>query len=191
MTCRELVFVTGNRHKYNEISAILKDAGIKLYMKELPIEEPDLSRIEDIAVHKARQAFEKTGKQVITEDTGVYFTAYNNFPGHLAKRIYQGIGLKGLITLIKTAKHKRAYFKTVICYKDKKEEKIFSGTMEGTLLTKPREPNAERLPYEKLFVPTGHRKAVVEYSIEEKNKFSHRAKAAGMLKKWLMKKQKT
>ncbi len=186
MKKKELIFVTGNKYKHVEIAKILEE-NVKLVQVKGQPEEPDLAKIEDIAVYKARQAYKKLKKPVIVEDTGVYFSEYNDFPGHLAKRIYEGIGLNGLITLVKAAKNKKGYFKSVICYKASKEEVLFSGVLRGRFLTKLRKPKANRLPYEKMFVPDNYKKAVVELSLEEKNKISHRAKAARKLKKWLEK----
>ena len=181
---KKLILVTGNKHKYEEIKDILGKP-IKLTQKNLAIEEPDLNTIEDIARYKAKQAFSKLKKPIIVEDTGVYFSDYKNFPGHLAKRVFEGIGFNGLLALVKAGKKKQGYFKTIICYKDKKQEKLFSGIMQGKLLTKLRKEHADRLPYEKLFVPKGKNKAISEMSKAEKNKISHRAKATVKLKKFL------
>jgi XTP/dITP diphosphohydrolase len=186
MAATEIVFATGNRHKYEEISSILRGRA-KIAMKKMRLEEPDLGNLEDIALLKAQQAYMKFRKPVIAEDTGVYFSEYNNFPGHMAKRVYGGIGLAGLAALIRDADNRRGFFKTVICYKDSGTEKLFSGIMRGRLLTRPRKKTSDRLPYEKLFVPDGQKKAVVELTIEEKNRISHRAKAARRLGEWLKK----
>ena len=138
--------------------------------------------MEEVAKEKARQAFEKIKKPVIVEDTGVYFEAYNNFPGGLAKRIYKSIGFTGLLALIKAAKNKKAYFRTMICFTpDGKNFRTFEGKLEGTLLNHIVEEEKDRLPYEKIFVPNGQKKALAELTKEEKNKISHRAIAAHKL----------
>ncbi len=184
----ELYFVTENKHKFSEMKEMLAACGIKLKQKKMKLQEPDLASQEEVALTKAKQAFAELKRPLIVEDTGVYFNAYRNFPGHLAKRIYESIGFDGLIALIKAAKNKRAYFKTVICYVGKKGKyKIFSGEMRGRLIERVVLPKKDRLPYEKIFVPEGFKKAVVQLSIREKNKISHRAKATTKLGKWLSK----
>ncbi len=182
---RELLFATGNTHKAGEMSKILEGFGIRLIQKGLDIPEPDLGSIEKVAEHKARQAFAQLGKPVISEDTGVFFDAYHDFPGLLAKRIYLGIGFDGLLALIRAAKNRNARFRTAVCYFDGKTAKTFSGELAGTLLTEAVSVGKNRLPYEKIFVPDGHEDALVDIPIEEKNRISHRAKATRALGEWL------
>jgi XTP/dITP diphosphohydrolase len=185
---KKVFFATTNTHKVMEISKILSNFGIQVISKPLKIVEPDFDSLEEVAVSKAQQAFEQLKKPVIVEDTGVFFEGYNSFPGALAKRVYFGIGFDGLLALIKNSKNKNAFFKTIVCFaKSKNEIKSFSGTLKGTLLENVVLPDENRLPYEKIFVPNGFEKPLVELSLEEKNKISHRAIATRKLGGWLEK----
>ncbi len=183
----DLVIATGNKYKVQEMSSILSEYGVKLSQSEMKIIEPDYDTLEEIAEEKARQAFEKLKVPVIAEDTGVYFSGYNNFPGQLAKRVYLGLGFDGLLLLIKNSKNKRGYFATAVSYYDGKEMKTFSGKLNGVWLNYLVSAEADRLPYEKMFVPDGYEDAIVTIPIEEKNKISHRAKATRLLGEWLSK----
>ncbi len=183
----KLFLATTNKHKAEEISKLMPKEKVLVKTVKIKLIEPDFESLEEIASYKAKQAYKKTKKPVIAEDTGVYFEGYRNFPGPYAKRIFESIGFKGLTTLIKIAKTKKAYFKTTIAYCDGKTTKTFSGKLEGTLLEKPRSIKKDRLPYEKIFLPKRQNKALVDLSIEEKNKISHRAKAVRELLKWLEK----
>lgn len=185
----KLFLVTANKHKFEEMHRIMAEYGIALEQKALEIPEPDLGSIEKVAEHKARHAYEALHVPVITEDTGVYFDAYNDFPGLFAKRVYLGIGFEGLLALINAAKDKGARFRTAACYYDGKTMKVFSGELKGRLLSKIVSVDKDRLPYEKLFVPEGHSKALVEIPIEEKNRISHRQEATRKLCGWLKSKK--
>ncbi|MBI4044268.1 MAG: non-canonical purine NTP pyrophosphatase [Candidatus Diapherotrites archaeon] len=185
----KVFFVSQNRHKFDEIKRILAGHGISLAWEKLALIEPDFASLEEIAKYKAKQAFEKTRKPVVVEDTGVFFEAFNSFPGVMAKRVFNGIGFDGLCALIRSVKNKRAYFETVICYSDgARSFKCFSGKLHGTLVDSPRAIEADRLPYEKLFMLDGYTKVLAEISVEEKNRISHRGIAAQKLGHWLSKK---
>ena len=75
---KKLVLATTNKHKVAEIGAILKEFGYSVRAAKLKIIEPDFDSLEEVAESKAKQAFEQLGKPVVAEDTGVYFSAYNN-----------------------------------------------------------------------------------------------------------------
>lgn len=183
---KPLFIVTTNAHKVKEIRAILSENKIKIIQKKLEIVEPDYDTLEEVAIAKATQAFEKIKKPLIVEDTGVFFEGYNKFPGQIAKRVYLGIGFSGLLSLIRATKNKKAHFKTVICFVAAKNSfKLFSGTLNGRLIEKVVNKEKNRLPYEKIFIPKGHSKTLVELDLNEKNKISHRAKATRKLGKWL------
>jgi len=173
----KLYFVTGNKHKVREIREMLAPLGIKIIQKKLEIIEPDFGSLEKVAESKAMQALDKIKKPLIVEDTGIYFKAYKNFPGALAKRVWMEIGFDGLFRLLK-GKNRKAYFKSTICYiAPRKKPKLFSGELHGRIIDWVKSPRADRLPYEKIFIPNGMRKVVVDLNLEEKNKISHRAKA--------------
>ncbi|MBI5553811.1 MAG: non-canonical purine NTP pyrophosphatase, partial [Candidatus Diapherotrites archaeon] len=65
--------------------------------------------------------------------------------------------------------------------------KTFTGTLHGKLLSRPKKPNSPRLPYEKLIIPNGHTQALVEMTLGEKNKISHRAQATRKFGEWFAK----
>ncbi|MBU0662454.1 MAG: non-canonical purine NTP pyrophosphatase [Candidatus Diapherotrites archaeon] len=185
---KELFIATANKHKVIEISEIIGKYGVSLVQKDIPLIEPSEGTLEDIAIEKARQAFAELKTPVIAEDTGVYFNEYKDFPGLMAKRVYLQLGFKGLLGLVKAAEDKGAYFKTVICFMwgtGETEHKLFAGECKGRLLEEVVSLEKDRLPYEKIFVPEGYEKAMVDIPREEKNKMSHRAKAAEELGEYL------
>jgi len=57
--------------------------------------------------------------------------------------------------------------------------------MKGRLIEKVVQEEADRLPYEKLFIPEGYKIAVAEMPLKEKHKISHRAKALKRFQTWL------
>ena len=182
-----IYFVSSNKHKIGEIRAIAHEFGIKIIPRSMELKEEG-NKLEQIAKFKADYAWSKIRKPLFVEDTGVYFNAYDNFPGHTAKRTFYSLGLKGLMRLVKSVKNRRAVFKTVICFKpSKNKSKIFSGELHGTLLTKFSGLKKDVLPYEKMFVPNGFSKALALIDRKDKNEFSHRALASRKFFRWMKK----
>jgi len=181
-----LYFVSTNKHKFDEICAILAKHKIKLLWKELELQEREGLTLEEIAIEKAKQAFAKLKKPLIVEDTGIFFEGFINFPGAKAKRVYERLGFKGLLGLA-SKKSKKAYFKTAICFTDGKQYKLFLGILKGKIADRVYCKNKDVMPYEKIFVPAGFNKPLCMLSRAKKNEISHRAKAAEKFAKWLKK----
>ena len=180
-----LLFVSTNDFKFDEISKILSGYGVRIEHKKIELDEPDLQTLEEVALAKARHAFGLLKKPLLVEDTGVFFDALPNFPGTKAKRAWLELGYEGLFKKLEGG-DRSAHFKSVICLMNSPEDSMFfAGELRGKILNKVVLPNANRLPYEKIFVPDGASKALVEFSVDEKNSFSHRAIATRKLGEYL------
>ncbi len=179
-----LYFATGNKHKVKEVSEVLAELGLEIEHANPKIEEIDSTNAKKIVLDKAKQAFEKLRNPVIAEDTGIWFKAYKDFPGTQPKRMFECLGHEGLLKLLK-GKDRNAFFLSTICFFDGSQHKFFEGKLEGKITSKVIKPNADRMPYEKIFIPNGCKKAVVEMTPAEKNAISHRGIATKKLGEWL------
>lgn len=185
---KEITFITTNKHKVKEISVILKEFNIKVKQINLDYEEDKEDSLEAVSKKAAKFLANKLKKPIIVEDTGLFFKAYNNFPGALPKFVFQGIGYAGIFRLLKN-KNRQACFKTVVGYcQPRKKPVVFSGEMHGRITSKIIKPQIDAMLYDHIFIPKGYKKAIVEMSIEEKNSFSQRGKATRKLGKFLNKK---
>lgn len=181
---KKIYFITGNESKFKEAEAILKSKNINLTQINLKLKETQTLSQEQVVREKARQAFEVLQQPVIVDDTGIYFSAYENFPGTYTRLLFEGIGFEGLLRLLKT-KNKKAYFKTLLCYKDSKTEKVSSGVWKGKItenISKHFNPDWQ---YNSIFIPEGFKKHLSEIPLEERAKNSHRKKAFDKLNKYL------
>ncbi len=180
-----LVFATGNRHKFGEIAAVLAGYGLGLQQHKTELQEISSNSPREIAMHKAQSAFAELRTPLIVEDTAVYFTAFKDFPGTMPKRIYESIGFRGMLKLLE-GKSRNAFFLCTICFiESENTQRFFEGKLEGKIAKRVIKPKADRMPYEKIFIPKGSKKAIVEMPLEEKNAISHRAIAAKKLAEWL------
>lgn len=183
----ELIFATNNRHKVEEMQfAIgkqvkiisLKDAGI---IKEIP--EPH-DTLEDNAREKSRVIHDLTGKNCFSEDTGLEVEALNGEPGVKSARYAGEEGsaennISKLLYELKDKPSKNARFRTVICLILDNKEYLFEGICNGSVV--PEKRGSLGFGYDPVFVPEGSDKTFAEMDAEEKNRFSHRQKAASQL----------
>lgn len=181
---KKIIFVTSNHGKFEELSKALARFGATLEMKQFELPELQTDDIEKISMEKARVAYKAFKQTVLVEDTGVFFKAYNNFPGAYSKQMFKALGFDGFMKLL-DGKDRGIYFKTVISLADKNGITQFEGVCDGTAPKKPIGQLDEKLPYDPIFMPIGAKKCFSQMSKEEKEKFSSRGAAAAKLGKYL------
>ena len=76
---KTVLFATSNRGKAKEVKRIMKKLNVKIIPLDLH-EDKTLSH-EQLVVRKAWDAFEKTGKPVVVEDTGLFVEGFKGYPG--------------------------------------------------------------------------------------------------------------
>jgi len=173
----KIFFVTTNKHKFQEVQDILKDYPIQLEQLDREYEENHDEEMEVIARDAARKLARELGQPVVLEDTGLFFKAYNGFPGALPKFVFNTLGYKGIFKLLE-GETRQAYFKTVAAFCRPGEEPVlFEGVMEGEITDKVYNPDKDVMPYDRIFIPEGRTKTISEMTLAEKNSFSQRAKA--------------
>ena len=171
---RKIAFVTSNKHKLEEMQKVLLDYDIKLEQIEIDYPEDKEKEMEEIVLEASKNLSEKLGRDVIVEDTGLYFEAYHNFPGAQPKFVYNTLGFKGILKLL-DKENRNARFKTIIGYcSPGKEPRIFTGEMKGVISEKVYSPEKNVMPYDHIFVPEGLSQAIVDMSLDAKNSFSQR-----------------
>ncbi len=179
----KISLVTQNKYKFREVKEIL--AKFNIEVEHINIEKPEQgATIEEIAKNAAEKLAKQLNKTIIVEDTGVFFLAFDNFPGTKPKKVFEDIGFEGILDKLK-GKNRDAQFKTVAAYCEPgKEAILFTGVINGTISEEVRMKDKDVLPYEKLFIPEGYDKVWAEIP-EIKQKISHRVKAFEKLCKFL------
>ncbi len=182
-----LLFATNNAHKIGEMRSIignlvqvvgLKEAGINT---EIP--EPH-DTLEENASEKSAAIHALTGMSCFSEDTGLEVYSISNEPGVRSAR-YAGDSSTSeqniikLLDKLKGRNDRRARFRTVISLIWNGKEYQFEGICEGSIAEQPR--GAQGFGYDPVFIPAGSTLSFAEMTLEEKNMFSHRKKAADQL----------
>jgi len=183
----ELIFATNNSHKVEEIQAAignkvkirtLSDAGI-----DIDIPEPH-DTLEANALEKAKTIHEMTHANCFSEDTGLEVEALNGDPGVKSAR-YAGNeknfqkNIDKLLGNLETTENRNARFRTVISLIWNDKEYFFEGSCDGRIIQVQR--GEQGFGYDPVFVPLGADKTFAEMTMNEKNQYSHRKKAADKL----------
>lgn len=155
---RKIYLVTKNDGKYLEVKEILKKFGLdarQIRDEKSELQDDDLTKI---AIHAAAELCKRHKKPIIAEDTGIFFEAYDNFPGAFTKFVYQSIGFDGIFRLL-DGKSRKAYFKTIAAYCEPGKQPItFEGIVRGRIASKAFKGGHVQLPYDQIFIPDGYQK---------------------------------
>jgi XTP/dITP diphosphohydrolase len=176
----DLFFVTGNKGKLQEAEAIL---GMKLQNVSLNIDEIQDFDIENIVRNKAQSAYNLLKKPLIVDDGGVYFDAWNGFPGPMVKFLDKVGGVNLVLKMLKHETNRKIMLRSAIGYHDGKNVYVFVGEIPAKIAHEPRGTNG--WSWDTIFVPEPGEITMAEMSDEEKNRISHRRKALEKFKAFL------
>jgi XTP/dITP diphosphohydrolase len=173
--------VTGNTNKAAEVAAFF---GGELEVIHVALEVPErrLDDIGEIALGKARYAYDQLKTPLIVDDTGFSIDALNGFPGPYAAYVQNTLGNQGILKLLEGNPDRSARFTTGIAFADESEIRVFTGTLDGKITLTPR--GNDGFGYDPIF-EVGMT-TLAELSIKEKSKISHRARALTAFHNWFM-----
>jgi XTP/dITP diphosphohydrolase len=185
---RTLVVATRNEHKLRELVELLPGVRLEPLPEEVDLPPEDGETFADNALIKARAAHEATGRAAIADDSGIEAAALGGRPGVRSAR-YAGEGASDEENLAKLLREvseagddRRVAYACVIAYVNESgEEGLVEGWCMGTLAVEPR--GSGGFGYDPAFVPddVDDERTMAELSAEEKNRISHRGRAARML----------
>ncbi|MEM4297434.1 MAG: XTP/dITP diphosphatase [Nitrososphaerota archaeon] len=180
---KTLIFATSNRSKFLEAKAVLAKYGIELGMKRIKTVEVKSDDLRSIVVYSAQDAWEKVKRPLLVEDAGLFVHTLSGFPGPYSSYVYRTIGIAGILKLMEGRRDRRAFFSSALAYVESKGlMKVFLGKAEGEISHEPRGEGG--FGFDPIFIPKGKDRTFAEMSLEEKNVYSHRAKALEKFAKW-------
>lgn len=184
-----IILASNNRHKADEISAILAEYAPDFSIQLLTLNEAGIGGIvieetgktlEENAFIKAETVFRLTGLPALADDTGLEVEALSGAPGVRSAR-YAGDNAKDadnrakLLHELESAFDPTARFRTVLCLTDGIRTLFAEGICSGKISH--TEAGEGGFGYDALFIPDGHNRTFAEMSAAEKNALSHRARA--------------
>ena len=180
------VLATANPHKTLEMRAVLSELGVELLARPEhvgDVEENDVT-LEGNALLKARALVDATGLAAIADDTGLFVAALGGRPGVWSARYagenatYDDNVEKLLEELADVDDERReASFRTVVAVAYPSGESLcVEGVLEGRITRERRGENG--FGYDPVFEPRdGGGRTLAQFSSDEKNATSHRARA--------------
>lgn len=187
----KLVFATNNRHKLDEVRAIVGDKVEVLSLNDIGCHD-DIPETADTlqgnALIKARYIHEKFGVDCFADDTGLEVEALDGAPGVFSAR-YAGeecdseANMQKLLQNLTGKSNRNAQFRTVIALIIKGEEKLFNGIVKGTITEEKKGDSG--FGYDPVFVPEGFSESFAQMSGDMKNSISHRYRATLELSNYL------
>ena len=187
---RVVFFATNNVNKFNEARSILTEYDIAVGMLRVKALEIQSDSLNEIAQRSAMDTFRRCRLPIIVEDAGLFIEALKGFPGPYAAYVYKTIGNAGLLKLMENVENRKAKFQSAIAYYDGRSEEptFFEGEAVGEITVKERKGNGKSgFGFDPIFQPSGSAKSFAEMDMEEKNGFSHRAKAVRKFAEWYKK----
>ena len=187
----KLVFATNNKHKLEEVRAIVGDRVEILSLNDIDCHD-DIPETADTlqgnALIKAHYIYEKYNVDCFADDTGLEVEALNGEPGVYSAR-YAGeecdsqANMRKLLENLTGENNRNAQFRTVIALIIKGEEKLFNGIVKGKISHE--KMGNSGFGYDPIFIPEGFSQSFAQMSSEMKNSISHRYRATEQLSNYL------
>ncbi len=171
----EIRFASSNIHKISEAKHILSDAGITVVPSEIKIDELQTADIHKLVRDKALKAFQKLGRPLFVEHTGLHLTQLNELPGGLTQVFWDRLKADQFASLFGANPNSGARASTTIAYCDGRKIQLFSGELAGTIVCRPR--GCRDFQWDCVFQPEGHTDTFAEMGEDKKNQISMRRKA--------------
>ncbi len=187
----KLVFASGNSHKLNEIKNIIDPKITIVGMRELgfqdEIDEYGVTLDENAKI-KSDFIKERFNLNCFSDDTGLEIDLLNGRPGVYSAR-YAGPdcsfddNMNKVLAELNEHEVRSAQFRTVINLWWNEENYSFEGRVNGHITHTKHGENG--FGYDPIFMPDGSNLTFAQMSLDEKSKFSHRARAIQKLVEFL------
>jgi XTP/dITP diphosphohydrolase len=166
-----LILVTTRAEKAEEARRM----GFAVEQRALDLPEPQALDPAEIVEAKARAAFERLGRPLLVEDSGLAIAAWGGFPGALVKWMETTVGPGGIARMLDAFSDRSATAVCVVAFFDGRNLLVARGEARGTIAAAPR--GSAGFGWDCLFVPEGSSRTFAEMAPEEKDRLSHRRRA--------------
>ena len=178
----DIRFISSNPYKLEEFTALLGERGYSIYTSSLKIYEIQTEDVEQLVEDKAIQAFNRLGRPLVIEHTGLSLNRLNGLPGGLTQMFWDRLEGDRFSALFGASPGNEATARTKLAYCDGRKLWKFEGTISGKIIAGPR--GDRHFQWDTVFVPDGETRTFAEMGLE-KNKISMRRHAISAFVDWL------
>jgi XTP/dITP diphosphohydrolase len=188
----ELIFATQNKHKLEEVQALLAEAHAQLISLDEKGFKGELAETHETldgnAIEKAEAVWKMYGMPCFADDTGLEVEALDGRPGVYSAR-YAGPGcsfddnVNKLLEEMDNIENRKACFRCVIALIMEGKIYTFEGRVDGTIIKDKK--GGDGFGYDPVFLPDGFNQTFAEMPLDLKNSISHRGRAVEKLMQFL------
>jgi XTP/dITP diphosphohydrolase len=182
MTRVDIRFISKNDFKLKEAADILAHAGVRVVPLKISIDELQTQDMELLVKDKTMRAFDRVGRPLFVEQTGLRLNHLNGLPGGLTQTFWDTLEADRFAQLFGNVQDPRVIAETVIGYTDGKQFFSFRGEIAGTIASAPKGPRD--FQWDCVFIPEEHELTFAEMG-ELKNEISMRRRALDEFSKFL------
>lgn len=126
-------------------------------------------KVEEIAMHSAKEASDKLKKSVLKNDTGLFIEALNGFPGPYTHYVDEKLGEEKILKLLENEKNRNACFIEAYAYCEyNKDPIVFTSVTKGKIALE--KSGQYGWSWDFIFIPDGYNKTLANYPDEERVK---------------------
>lgn len=159
-----LAFVTGNERKFRDFVLACKPYDIDIEQLDLPIDEIQSHDSTDIAVKKAKHAYELAQRPVVVMDAFWNILALRGFPGAFMAYAAKWLTDEDFLRLMHGKTDRTIIGTETLVYYDGQRSKVFSQTIPGKLIEESRGKGAVQI--DRILLIDGQIKTVAEIEDE-------------------------
>lgn len=191
---KKIVLATGNKNKIKEYQNLFSSLEYEFISSEdiglsLDAVIEDGLNFKQNALIKARAIASQVSYPVIADDSGITINALYGFPGIFSHRFMEDYSYReknnAIMHMLENCSNRQASFHCAIALVYANKEFVFEGVARGEITH--REFGIDGFGYDPIFFSYQLNKTFAEASLNEKNTFSHRAKASKKLFEFLKK----
>jgi len=169
-----MVFVTQNKYKFEEFQRLFKYQGVDLTWENQDNDDIQNLDIQKIAEHKAVKAFERLGRPLFVDATGLGLGALKGLPGGLNSTFWSQLQGSGMCGLVDKLGDRTAFVEDWLCLCDGKKLYPVPENQHGQIAGSPS--GSTPFHIDSIFIPHSCADTLGSLGAVDRDKQSYRVK---------------